>query len=347
MVMDMKNVLILNQAHTSNLGDVAIGMSLENWVRENGWNPITMPFWDEASVFWNISYSTLSAVIKSLPLTADIVVGSWVKNTINNVLHKDRIDCAICGGGELFCSHRGFNAVFSCWVNELQKQGIPCCVLGVSGDENLNGAQIKRNRHALEKCFLVGVRDGHSKEVFRKLYGIEAKLTPDSVFLLGEKAKLDTAREKTICVPVPAITLLEGSTETEADFYHRVIEDNRRSSDHVILTTTELRDEEYTLKLREQINQKYGTDYQYVAYSGFEGFCSLLDEAHTVISGRMHAMIMGLLYGCGIKSITFKPKLKSFEEEYGRCTEINEVVNRTREGYKKYAEMLTNVMETA
>lgn len=343
----MKNILILNQAHTSNLGDVAIGMSLENWIRENGWNPITMPFWDESSVFGRIGYSKLSAVIKSVPTAADIVVGRWVRKMIDNILSNNIIDCAICGGGELFCAHRGFNAVFSCWVNELVKHGIPCCVLGVSGDNALSGVQTKRNKKALKKCFLVGVRDGYSKEVFKRLYNIEAELVPDSVFMLGTHFQSDKLRETTICVPVPAIKILERSAETEADFYHRIIETNRRSGDHVVLTTTEHRDEKYISELCEQINQKYGVDYQYVAYSGIEAFCSLLEESNTVCSGRMHAMIIGLLYGCNIKPITFKAKLKAFEKEYGGCTEVSQVVNRTIEGYMKYAERISNVMKSA
>lgn len=95
----MRNILILNQAHTTNLGDIAIGESMEKWVKESGWNPITLPFWDEKDVFGKISYSHCSALIKTVPLTADIVVGKWVKEKLDRIARKTTIDCAIIGGG--------------------------------------------------------------------------------------------------------------------------------------------------------------------------------------------------------------------------------------------------------
>ena len=40
----------------------------------------------------------------------------------------------------------------------------------------------------------------------------------------------------------------------------------------------------------------------------------MLLENRIVISGRMHAMILALIYGCSVVPIPFKEKLKCFKE---------------------------------
>lgn len=94
----MRNILILNQSHTSNLGDIAIGESISAWVKDNGWNPITFPFWDETGVFGKLGYSKVSALLKTVPATANIIVGKWVKKMMDNLIKTTNIDCAILGG---------------------------------------------------------------------------------------------------------------------------------------------------------------------------------------------------------------------------------------------------------
>lgn len=342
----MRNILILNQAHTTNLGDIAIGESMEKWVKESGWNPITLPFWDEKDVFGKISYSHCSALIKTIPLTADIVVGKWVKEKLDRIARKTTIDCAIIGGGELLSSHRGFNAVFSCWIHELRRRHIPCCVIGVSVDDRLSTWQINRNKKALAQCFLVAVRDGGSQKVFKQIYDIDAEMSPDAVFLFGNHIMGNTKSSGIVCVPVSVQgKRIDGIVvENDVDFYHQVIVNSLSTGDQVIFTATEARDSKFTYELCSQINNKYGTHYKFKKYQDLSEFCKLIDGTRLVVSGRMHAMILGLLYGCAPKAIPFKPKLSTFAAEYSQCDNIENVVEETSRNFKEYAEMISKAM---
>ena len=331
----MKNVLILNQAHTTNLGDIAIGESLSSWIRENAWNPITIPFWDERSIFKSLSYTKLSGLIKSFPFASNIVIGKWVKANIEKILASNTIDCVICGGGELFCSHRGFNAAFYCWVKEFVKRNIPVCVIGVSGDKNLSSVQIKRNKVALAQCFLVSVRDKDSVSVFKELYDISADYAPDSVFRLDkyDRSKINTGG--LVCVPVG----LNSCEISDVDFYYYKIK-NVPNVNRIVFTSTEERDQSYSKKLCEDINHKYNEKYVFVPYVDLQSFRNVLDNADYVVSARMHAMIIGLLKGCKPIPITFKRKLEVFEEEYCNKVNVDDVVNLLNEKYDEYASLI-------
>ena len=342
----MKNILILNQSHTTNLGDIAIGKCLQKWAENNAWNSITFPFWDEQDVFKNISYSYMSAVVKTIPFFADFIIGKWVKKKLDSLIKIVPIDCAVIGGGELFGSHRGFNAVFSCWVNELQSRHIPCCVIGVSGDKQLNWWQTNRNKNALKKCFLVTVRDSYSKNVFKQLYDVDPELSPDVVFLFGNHKISNMPKERVVCVPVR----VEGKqingkiVESNIDYYYQLIETCSPKKKHVIFTTTEERDQAFAFELCNGINNKYGVHYEFQNYKDLDTFCTLLGKTQEVVSGRMHAMILGLLYGCIPKVVPFKEKLITFSTEYSKCDDVEKIVDETEEKFKKFAESISNTM---
>ena len=340
----MKNVLILNQAHTCNLGDIAIGESISSWISENGWNPITLPFWDENSVFKSLSYTKFSALLKTIPFTANIIVGRWVKQSLDLLMKSQNIDCAVIGGGELFCSHRGFNASFYCWVKEFVKRGIPVCVLGVSGDKGLNSTQVKRNKEALSHCFLVSVRDKYSVSVFNELYDINADYAPDSVFLLHFNLN-NNESDGLVCVPVRLTNeMLESFGElSDVDYYFKQIV-SLSHVNHVVFTSTEERDQSYIKELCEKINIKYKTDFVYAPYVDIESFCAWVSSAKYVLSGRMHAMIIGLLHGCKPIPITFKKKLQVFNEEYCCNVNIDDVVNLVRTKYENYKIEINDIM---
>lgn len=336
----MDSVLLLNQSHTNNIGDIAIGKSMESWIKINGWNPITLPFWDEHAVFGHFAYTLVSLIIKIVPFLSNLIIGKWVEKAVETVTQTTSIRFAAIGGGELFCSHKGFNAVFSCWVKALTTRGIPCCVIGVSGDESLSTIQIRRNAKALEKCFLVGVRDGNSQKVFEKLYSVHPSVSPDVVFLLGKKDDVASERDTVICIPLSINTKRSKKKENYSlEYYYHLVERTRHGK-RVVFTATEQRDQEYTESLCRRINTTYDTDYEFVPYLGYDGFCEMLCSSSIVISGRMHALILGLLCGCKIQAVPIKQKLRVFDEEYGKCDDVEAVVNSTRKSFSRYTEII-------
>ena len=108
----------------------------------------------------------------------------------------------------------------------------------------------------------------------------------------------------------------------------------------ILFTATEERDQLYIKRICENINRKYNTDYVYVPYKDLEAFCDLLDNAVCVLSGRMHAMIVGLLKGCKPIPITFKRKLEVFDQEYCKDVDVDSVVKCVSEKYKDYAKLI-------
>ncbi len=341
----MKNVIILNQAHTSNIGDIAIGESITEWVNSNGWNPLVLPFWDELKIFKRFSYTKISGLIKSISILSNLFIGKWVRKVVAQTMADKNIDCVIVGGGELFGSHRGFNAVFSCWVREFIKNGIPVCVIGVSGDKKLSKSQIKRNKKALSQCFLVGVRDRNSVNVFEELYDVNAFYAPDSVFMLNVNNSCVRNNNKTnraLCIPIRLNSnnkILDGF-KSDVEFYYKKLCET--GCHDVIFTATEERDQEYIENLCKSINSEYGSSYEFKSYNDLNAFCNLLSCVDYVVSARMHAMILGLLYGCTPKPVLFKKKLEVFDNEYCCGVNLDIIVSTTKEAYKKYAEIITN-----
>ena len=191
-------LLLINQGHTQNYGDIAIAEAVMSNFAQLGYATEMAEYCDEEKTYGKILNNKYcrKTILKSLR-----VKDYFNHKRVKAILKKQKPDIAIIGGGELISSHIEFNSAFVSWVEELSKNNIPIYVTGVSGDINMPKAQLDRYGAALKKCSKIFVRDNATKANIKKAYNLSVEVYPDVVFSLKTKERF-TKHNQLIVTPI-------------------------------------------------------------------------------------------------------------------------------------------------
>lgn len=335
------NILIINQGNTTNYGDIAINKTITTFFEDKGIHVDFFPFWSEEKVFGK-KYSKIPKIImriiQHLPFILDIFYKRNIKINIKNLNY----DGVVIGGGELLCGHRGFNSALYVWTKLLKNKNIPIYLLGVSGDIEMSKVLLIRNRKSLNRCSKIYVRDKYTYKVCKNFYNVKCNYNPDVVFAFNKicKRKNDNKISKKfiMCVPINYNNQVKNNLKIEnINQYYKylvnLIKENNNDNKNVIITSSVLYDNSFSkdfyIYAKNNLN---GVEVIFKEYSNLNDYITLLNESQIVISGRMHALILGLIYGCNIVIIPFKKKLKVFQDEYVNIKDIYKVEENALEG---------------
>ncbi|BBK23522.1 hypothetical protein Aargi30884_24250 [Amedibacterium intestinale] len=338
----MKKVLLINQGNTDNLGDQAIYIVLKTFLESKNNKVDFIPFWSEKEVFgkfWETNKSLVLFLMK-FPFVVDFFNYKRIKKACDKI----KYDTVVIGGGELLCAHHGFNSSLKCFTKYFKNKNIPIKLIGVSGDLNMRKLYRNRFRESLLRCTYVSVRDGFTKEICENYYKLKIDLFPDVVFAYNKilKKKPNIHKEQSIVfAPISfnkevSIGLGLDIISEYTEYLKNLLLENLKEGNNIILTATTKDDyifvkELYTFLL----NEFKGYKIEIKKMSSLEEYIDLVKTSKLVISGRMHAMIIGLIQKNKVVPIEFKTKLKKFNEEYGGDILIEEIENKAYEGLNK------------
>lgn len=341
----MSRILLINQGHTDNLGDQAIDAVLTAFLRERGAEAISVPY--ESYVEGRVHFGFDRKQI--LPRTArhlSAVMDHWNRARIRGILNDSGdVSAAVLGGGELLSvSHLGFASALPVWCDELAAHGIPTAITGVSGDF-VAGSRAKRFARALRSCRYISVRDHNTEQIMRDDYGIRAAYHPDVVFsyarLFPESVR-PQPRNTELCVPVR----FDGN-----QFASMGLHDERSYMDYLatalphgdsavpVFVTSTVESETYPDHVSRALRAR---GLQASAHTGLtlSEFIDVLNRTSFLLSGRMHACILGLQYGCDVHAIPYREKLAVFAEEYGSVADFERVADASYAGLEELAAAL-------
>lgn len=314
-----KDILIINQQHTSNLGDKAIGEAMKRcfYEYELDFLPYIPTERDESlenpTIYKKNFFESIMENIKLTTVFNDAIY--YFK--IRKMLKKQKYKLAIIGGGELLSGNLKFNSALLMWTKILYKKNIPIIVAGVSGNavsERLG----KRYKKALNHCEAVYVRDEFTQKMVEKTYGVKALYCPDFVFFLQsfyveEKKNIVTAQ--IYCYDYVENEEGELSKEEYFEKWYLFIKENIKDGD-VILSFSDKDDKISTLEFKEYVQKKYKRDFEIENTTDLRKMVDLLKSSKKILSGRMHPMILGLLCENEIIPFITKNKIKEFEKEW-------------------------------
>lgn len=323
----MKKVLLLNQGNTNNIGDLAINSVLTKILEKENIDYDFLDYWVEDKIFGklyinrgnNLFYKFILKIIFHFQILLDIYYICYLKRNIN----LNNYDSIVIGGGELLCGHKGFNTAIYNITNVSRKKNIQLYLIGVSGDLRMPQKRIKRYSKSLTKFKKIFVRDEYTKKILNDVYKVESTLYPDVVFsynkVFGEKRFLN--KENSILL-VPTYFNKESfknmnihNEEQFVDYYMKIIFEEMNRYDKLYITNTAIEDEKITKKIIRRL-QKENLNFEYIKYESLDDYFKLICKTKKIISGRMHAMIMGCICGNDFRVIPFKEKLINFEKEY-------------------------------
>ena len=127
----MKNILIVNQGHTRNYGDVAINSTITKFFEEKNMKVDFMPYWEETLVFGK-NYKKIPYRIISIIMNNTFLVDLFNKVSIKKQIKNKNYDAVIIGGGELIGNHDGFNSSLNVITKIFPKKNIRVYLLCVS-----------------------------------------------------------------------------------------------------------------------------------------------------------------------------------------------------------------------
>ena len=322
----MKKILLLNQGHTENYGDIAIKETIEKFFKNKRYIIDFYPYWSENLVFgkwYNNSPNLIKKILWHNIKTIDILNNISIKKLKN----LNKYEAAIIGGGELLGSHPGFNSSLYVWAKQLDKLNIPLYVIGVSGNADMDLLLLERNKKALSLVKKIFVRDYKTAKILKEKYQVNAEVYPDVVFAyhnICKKSIKELQKSGLVFIPIEYYSLIKNNLKLNnedeyIEYCYNLIVSNRKNKEPIIITITTKTDERIAQKIYKYIiDKKKISNVSYVAYSTLEDFDKLLSKSRLIISARMHALILGLINKCAIKEIPFKDKLKVFGKEYNK-----------------------------
>lgn len=333
--MKNKKVLVLNQGSTENYGDIAINETIITYLKSKGFQVDYCAFWLEELVFrknYMQAHKFIVRLVWHFNFIRDILMKRFIKKNID----LSQYGGAIIGGGELLSGHLGFNTALYVWTKILKTNNIPIYILGVSGNKDMSGNLLKRNKKSLHRCSKILVRDSYTSKICKEIYKVDCEQKPDVVFAFRNICRIlennedINAKDSLVCVPIIYEALKDKmnfqNKEQYFQYLNKLISNKIKLNNKVIITTTVRDDdslaEEFYLWLKRQ-NTQY--DISLKKYSNINDYINILKHSYTVISARMHALILALIFDCNIAVIPFKEKLQVFEKEYSHNINIEEV----------------------
>ena len=178
--LDNMNILLASVSTGENLGDKAIGRTLEKYYSESGHTVIVASFCpvDEELTIAGLrvkftereniirKQNKLKLFLKKIPIAANLFrnlknylieelvrkrAALTLSRNCREIFRKQHVDVVIIGGGQLIKGrHHIFSACMDFWTRRFK--GVPVCVVGVGCDENFTARDVRIYRRALKRC---------------------------------------------------------------------------------------------------------------------------------------------------------------------------------------------------
>jgi polysaccharide pyruvyl transferase WcaK-like protein len=328
----MQKVLLINRGNTDNLGDKAISFTLKSLLEKTGLKVDFKDFIGEKDKpidYFNEASLRLDKVSVSKK-------GSFLNSSIKRVIWlfkkasmfsicfgRNKVDMVFIGGGQLINSNIYFPVAMFLWVTLFKSFSKTKVVLfGVGSESEFGRIDRWLYRSALKRADQIYVRDFDSQQVLTEIFGVSAEYTPDVVYGIKQFIHSDVKKtyDKALIGPTSLKRLYKHSNKfnvgSDSDFWEELIL-NFRNKDYVVeLFYTTVEDLVECIKVQKSIKLKYKIDINIAMIQTVEELISVISSSQIVVSQRMHALILGHIYGCMLDPILISEKLVSFKKYY-------------------------------
>ena len=321
----MKRILVVNQFNSENLGDKLLNLSLCDALKKRGIDILSCGYAQTTPQIMHYLcdnrkiHTLLHSLKRYLPNRLKYIIK--YKRDLDKQLNTVNIkDCngIVIGGGQLLKSKSVFLYCFQYWVKLSRKYKIPLYLYGIGIDDNLSAYEIKKYKCLISNVKYINCRDYFSYEFIKSRFDKECSLSPDIAF--SYESQMIKSKENVIVMPYCYHTAVSAFSFllSRQEYYQMLLEKAMPfilSGKRMIVTATTSADIQESYKFIEWINKKnIEMEMKYI-YS-IEMFENLFSSAECIISGRMHALIMGKIMDANIIPIEISQKIKQFAYDY-------------------------------
>jgi polysaccharide pyruvyl transferase WcaK-like protein len=337
---NINNVLLINEGYSDNLGDQAINNSLQYLLNSYGINNIK--FQDFTKNINKVSSIPLNSINDKNNYQKLTLFGfikriipcqiKWLVKNFNRIINvsKNNYDLVIIGGGQLILSNITFPIALFVWVFFLRFFGNKNIVLFSVG----SGTKFKfidkiLFNYSLKKINKIYVRDNNSKKILKNEFNIDAELVYDVAFMHNKLKNNSSNKKNLILLGVTSFYVynryndIKISKEEFFESWIKLLNNNKIDLSKVKLFYTTKKDRLSSIEFKKYILNKYSLNLELLETNKKDILIDYLIQSNLIISGRMHALILGLTYGCEIITYPISEKLIEFKKMFGNKRDFN------------------------
>ena len=333
-------VLLLNEGYSDNLGDQAINDSFKYLLKSNEIKNIdfvdfTKNINDPKKIAIHEKKNEKRTFATKLKKAIPPKIRWLLKNTYRVYkASKNRYDKVFIGGGQLILSNDTFAIAMATWIFFLKFFGNKDIVLfAVGSGSRFSFVDKLFYKYVLNNVSKIYVRDFKSQEIIKKLFNIDTKFVYDVAFIHNKITKNLESKKENILLGVISFDVYNrynSKNLTKEEFFESWVElltKNNIALNQVKLFYTTQDDRVASIEFKNYILNKYHIALELIETHTKDILVNELDKAKIVISARMHALILGLTYGCEIVTYKISDKLIAFDEMFGKDFELKAVQN--------------------
>lgn len=328
--MNNSKVLIINRTNSDNFGDQAISECMRALMMRHhlectlgdiilAKNENTLKFDCKKPNF------TRTVLTKKIDIDILILLKWFIKNQkIFHIKNLKSYRLIIIGGGELVQNDIRFAFSFFLWSMISKFRGIPLYLFGVG--------VVSRNKYRFAHKFFykiafrningVYTRDKNSSKNLYESFGIVAEEIPDVVFSMCIQRE-ETRYAKNLVLlgitPFYRLRLHGASFDNEEHYYSEMLNiynlyEAKGYECKIIYNN--YRDYYSCLEFKEFCYLTTHKTIEIQIYQSLNQYKEIISRAKIIYSPRMHACILGLIYGAEVHPVVISEKLKTFENLY-------------------------------
>ncbi|WP_146158902.1 polysaccharide pyruvyl transferase family protein, partial [Serratia sp. Nf2] len=261
----MKNILIVNEVCSDNIGDHAINEGVRKTLHELSRCSVSVGFDAEKK---HVNPKPLQEKNKSglisrvrhyfLWRNQPVKYFRWYINNIRRIKKtlSDNYERVIIGGGQLVQSGGTFPIAMYLWVRIAEKNNIPVYIVGVGCAEKFSKLDIWLYKKAFAKSHAIFVREKKSIEKLEVFFAVKPNYIPDLAYALYEvKSSQDLAQKNYVIVGATAFYVhkknitetgcaKEESFERYVKYWEGIIDKEVQAGNRVVLVSTTVEDAE-------------------------------------------------------------------------------------------------------
>jgi len=328
----MKQILLINDGGSANLGDKAIKNTLESllrdancdvdWVSFSGWvgknrsqaaRPEAKPAW------WKkLARKILPAELRWLLKNGRMFLRH---------LRTSKYDLILIGGGQLIQSNSVFGLAMFIWVflfKKFHKKKV--ILIAVGATERYSRLDRYLFGKSLKLVDGVYVRDSNSLSALKNIFGVSAGVVPDFAFCINRIYEYPPQKEKrAMFCPVSYEFYKRKNDRPDAELsYDEYLQ-------YWIESILEYWNDNYEVKLfcmsmstdlaiakilKQILFDEHEVDIEILDIWTLEELTKEIAKSEVVVGARMHALIIGCAYGCKVIPYRTSEKIQAFKEEY-------------------------------
>lgn len=335
----MVKILIINEGYSDNLGDQAILESTILYFRNLGYkteflylsNPLISKL-PQYNYLDNKAY-LLPSKRPLFRIKVLLYVFYWFfkhKNAIISKLKYGQYDFISFGGGQLInSSSTKYPSQFSIalyWIAKLIIKFSPnskIFFLAVGAAKSFNFLEKFFFKKVLDCSVAIWVRDEFSQTTLRNVFNKDSILMPDIAFFTDFKNSVEDVKKENLALVGIAnydeVVAKYSPDLTQEQYYNSIIsqiKSYQKDGIQVKMFYTTKPDVQSLRLFNDFLNRNGEKEIEICAIQNLSDLIEYIKKAKYIFSGRMHALILGLKYGCEVKSYLLSQKLISFDKAY-------------------------------